>query len=517
MRKWLLLGLLVVLIVLAVPYGTGYVMQKQFVSLLKNIPTVDDQVTITLLDYQRGWFHSTAKVNVQISPDVSTDTSSQSSSSFNFIVEENVSHGPLVFDTDANGGRRLVFALAVLNRTVSLAPQSQAALQEKFTGDVPSMKARSVVKFGGDILTSLSYPGFTLRFKDTDARFVVGEMRGDMQITNKQKTVGADLTLSNVNLLTPMTKFDLNKIDLNFKKTRDVSGLWVGNTSLKISKIMSNFKKQPDMSMPGISINEVSLSSKNRVDDDLYFSTNKGSVRKVLVGDISYGPGRYTIFLKNINATASSEFLEKIKAFNPSELTEQQRQYQRMSILSSVPTLFAQGAGVFVQDLHLTTLDGSIDVKGKFLVPQNSQDIVIKPALSTFIQNAFADVVFKFPVVLARKTLNQFYVQFYHDQQVAQKTLLAAKQQLEAQQQLAGASSLATADTGLVNKSQEELSALAVKATEDQLRRWFDAGLLKQDGDSASVKVVYKDQELLINDKPGEDVLKATNKGTSNN
>lgn len=108
--------ILLMLIFLVLPVGIGLWVKHSYQEIINDIPP-SSNVSVKLVKYQLGWFHSKATIAVDLH--LQGFSSSQQQNNIRFVFYSDIKQGPLIFAKSSNGSKKINFALA---QTISRAP-----------------------------------------------------------------------------------------------------------------------------------------------------------------------------------------------------------------------------------------------------------------------------------------------------------------------------------------------------------------------------------------------------------
>ena len=107
-----LILLLALVILVAVPYGMGWWIKGQYKTWVDQANQQNPAIELSVADYHRGWFHSTAILKANIKDDALKQQLSRSKNPMKlpFDIDVVVDHGLFVITKSPSGDRHWVIA-----------------------------------------------------------------------------------------------------------------------------------------------------------------------------------------------------------------------------------------------------------------------------------------------------------------------------------------------------------------------------------------------------------------------
>ena len=154
MRKSYLFSIIIILIIIIIsllPLIDGYIFKIHYLKFLTSLEqSKGDMFKINVQEYRLGWLQSEVKLSL-----VSTRTNSQSAT---FVIHNQITHGPYVYDPVNN---HYTFALAAITGDTYLPADLQQKLQS--SSNVAFMQSRGVVSFNNKWTQIVMVPSFTIQ------------------------------------------------------------------------------------------------------------------------------------------------------------------------------------------------------------------------------------------------------------------------------------------------------------------------------------------------------------------
>lgn len=272
-----LLITILIMIVGSVPWIDGVIFKKNYLHVI-NIINQDNRVKIDVLEYTQGWLKSTAKVRVTlVNNGLSMPYQANSQrvnilSPITFLVEQNISHGPLTYDP-------LRQKLSVGYANIYSFMRLPEELSTTVLGNLKSegvIEMSTLAQFNGDWVGEIRMPKLITTLPNY-FNIVLDGLRGDYKfviIRDHFRNISANIQFGAMQI-------DVRMPNLYFKQLkvapityvndtmRTKTGLWSGSANLTIPGITIT---KSDDSL--VTIGEVGLSTTYGVGSNTFYSTS---------------------------------------------------------------------------------------------------------------------------------------------------------------------------------------------------------------------------------------------------
>lgn len=399
MKKVIILFIALIIIVLGVgPWITGHYFKKNYLDLIANYNQNNSGTfKITVLDYSAGWMSS--RVILQLTPVKNNITG------MTFInIEENISHGPLVF---GQGKTLPTIAAASILSTVRLPDQINALLFGK--GRPEGLASiHSLAYFDGNCVNHIQMlPVNTsiLGMANLDWQGLNGVITFKVNTkTNQISQLNSDLTIENLSLklndalgMGQNTEFVLQSLVLKTDTALPSIDISSGGSQLTISG--ASWKNSTGLQF-GLNNLVVQGSSQMNADNMVNFS-NTLSIQKIEVPHYVIpviSAINYNLLVNNINAKELNAF---IKLMQPGSNNDKQLEMQIPRIITATTNVkFDTG---FNTPLGIFVFKGLAFWPAKVALPTTADEMRVNA-------NAKADVRISIPLakVLTEQAINQW-------------------------------------------------------------------------------------------------------------
>jgi len=223
--------ILLLMVLAIIPWADGFIFKRGYYRFIKAL-AADKAVNIKILEYQQGWFHSTAKIAMTSK----TNPVNTPSVSVSIILEQNISHGPLVRDAASH---RWIFALAAVQGKVHLPAALEAVLLGNLSNQNGVLDSHAIVTFGGDYLSQINTPVFNVhipRIVDIVWQGLNGYMNFHMSGRHLQKMT-TDITIGAIAAKSVMGSITTKEVAITYDISPNMSGLWNGTYYFKAPEL----------------------------------------------------------------------------------------------------------------------------------------------------------------------------------------------------------------------------------------------------------------------------------------
>lgn len=408
-RKIVLYAALFAIIIGGAPYFTGYLVETKFQDVIK-VASEFDPVTITLLEYQRGWRKSYAKTRLTFkgkylrkvvhSLEAENPTKSPlQSPQLSIILEHEIRHGPFVQLKDGNY-REWLFALAALHSKLFLTEENKKILVSEL-GDTELLTLQGQITIEGAV--HLTIAGKALKLKETAKEHVFWKgVRGQWHLSRDMKHLQGEVVM-------PGFDFDWENLhyyadDLTFKTERfkTPESLWLGKGTLSVQKLgVRDSENASRLILSGLVAGGVMDTEGGMID-----SSATLRVEQLKYLGKQYGPMHYALTLKNVESRVAKGFVEIIHKMQLAEQNQQQVYLKEM--LALVPDLLKTRPEFNLEDMSVHTEQG--DVKGFLNFAIGGPQASDVNHLTQIVQSMAANAQLTFPKVFLHDFLTHHYM-----------------------------------------------------------------------------------------------------------
>ena len=379
MKKIVVLSLLIIAII-AVPFGIGFVTQQRSEALNKhyslnpNIHAIDSA-------FQRGWFHSNilSKLSVYI-PEISDNPIA-------ITVRQSVRHGPVLWGDN----RPLAFGFADVKTDIEFPSDMQNKLTQAF-GEIPTITLLTQLYYNGSQDSQLSIP--ELNHEDQGTHITIHPLKLDANSDLPVKHLQAILNWQGMQISHADSRASIGK-SISHANAQKEGIIWVGNMDWSTDSIQFVDK------LKTLHLEHINIDGKTVVDAQQRVSSSQSlHIERIKSQGIEYGPGKYTIILNHIPLSVFEkldDMQQKISVLPPAQ---RQRAMKNMgfSMFSLLPDILAAEPEIKLHDALFTTPDG--DIKGELyftITGLSKQDVMNFTKIKKHIR---ADMQVQFPSAL---------------------------------------------------------------------------------------------------------------------
>ena len=375
LKKLFLAGLLVGLVVWAVPFFTGYLVENKYKDIL-NVLSDFDAVTLTPLEYHRGWLSSTATSRLTLEDPgfqrlyqtLSQDKEHISPPNNKLVIklQHEILHGPFIRETP-DQDKKWRFAQARVKTRLFLTEESKELLNTMI-GTTELLKVETEIALKGSVDITLQGPSLT--FKDTPKappstwKGMIGKWKLDKDL----KTITGELVVPGFDLDIHDAHVFAQDLLMKIHWTKIPEGLWTGQEVFRMQalEVLNDLIHSP-VKFAGINGRAEVNQKENLVD-----STFAGKVDKFELAGQKGGPFEGVFFLKNIDAAVFT-LLKEFEASdrNNGSLFSEWKAVNKL--IDFLPEILVNRPTFQIDKLHLVTNDGALDAR--FMISMGGPDI----------------------------------------------------------------------------------------------------------------------------------------------
>lgn len=388
MRKlWISLGsiaALMILTILAVPFCMGVWVQKNYPSILSQLNT--PHITFALTDFKRGWFNSRAQLQITFQS-AETTLGGESLPLTQMNVVQNIQHGPLVRQKNADGIKRWVIALA--------------QMQNETQSENLNFKSNTLWTLKNNLNTELNIEHLLLG--NERQRIEIHHLTGNVNYIPLGRHFQSMLTLESGALFeNNPEKIGNNIIDLvkvmeinHFSSKLDIrkiASLWYGGRHFEAAKIMI-FPYGRDV----ITAHNFTADLNQNQHDQLTDFNLTNQIEAISDGQFKIGQFQLALILKDMNSASLENFT---RAYIYSS------DFQRLKLYTLLVELFEKGMTVDLKQFKFTAEEGTIGLHGQITIPLSEKP---NPGLLHLLENLNIQAEANMPKAWLKKNLISYY------------------------------------------------------------------------------------------------------------
>lgn len=363
-----IIGLVVILVALVLGsfYGMGLVTQR---TLIRSVDLMNQStgLSVTVADYQRHWFKSSAALDVKIHIPERVETNAEGklestpAQDFSLAVPVQIIHGPVIYSQSG-----VMFGLGLATSDLNLPKEVAEKIASQFAEQSiqPKFELSVFVTYLNQSRFQLSVPTFKLVFKEGNGEVDWLGMKGDMSVSSDLNRFHGQFTLDGIKVVKDKINGEMGSVtsDYSLKKTQD--GLFIGEAGFSVPSVSISQDNKPLFSLA-----QFKARTESSITDNLFEFSFKTSFDKVLAHDKQYGPGLLELSVKNLDAKVLAQLNAQANALK--QTAGAQRQQTMFAMLPVLPKLFTQGPSFEISTLKLTMPEGDIDGHFAIALPKS--------------------------------------------------------------------------------------------------------------------------------------------------
>ncbi|HHS2948592.1 TPA: YdgA family protein [Legionella pneumophila] len=450
MKKWIISLLLLIIIVLCSYPIIGMMALSTAKKNVDNIPK-NPFLTWQLKDNHRGWFCSTAVLNLlvdlpaQENKDAQGNVKVQPALHLILDIPMVIHHGPFIM---TNNGLR--FGLA----WVTTRPETHYG---------------ALINYLNQTIVSYSLPSINMQGTNNGDQgnfvFVWQGLSANLKVNPKVDKASGHVTMYGMSTKVQETDVRIGKVKVSFALNRYMDDLWLGDSSILLSSVSTITNSQPVFDLQDLSMDAWAGINNNLLDFNLQLSLNK-----FLMNNNSYDPGQLKIELKNLDPKAMAK-LNQLNYDYPSN---------QIAILAEIFNLVSRGASLGLNQ-ELDTPQGHLSSSLNLALTTNSFS-----SPEDLWQNLKGNGQFKAPIKLVKQLLLE---------SIKSKTATPPADVSQSQATQPDSTQPVDAD------------ADALKQTEELLQKLVSKGVLKVEGDYYQASFTLENTKFTVNGQPFDPAL----------
>ncbi|MDE1465048.1 YdgA family protein [Spartinivicinus poritis] len=394
MKKVVGLGIVAVAVAGA-PYLTGTLAEKHFKAEMEHLQSSSTLQSVPFdlkidVDYQRGWFTSTA-VNTVIVKLADQEP-------FTFQVNNHISHGPILLKGPNT------FGLAAIDSKVPFSAEQQANIAKIWKDNKNPVQIQSHIGFTGNSTIEASVAGFTLEEvegKPSDSvTFQPAQMT--LSLSNNMTQLAADFSWDGLQINSSDMNMFIGKVTGHSKKQLLLEDLWLGDDEIQLSAFTINSNKSTlsplgqapsNITFEGFTVTAHSEADSNKmIKADTTLAAQKVvAENKPVANDI-----KLTIALENLPAEAVQSITKKLTDFQKQAMQSGTDQPTSMpdfaALQDDLNKILAAGPVIKIPTLQANTEQGKIEANLEATIKAENAAMLQNPLLLMGAVQASANV-----------------------------------------------------------------------------------------------------------------------------
>ncbi|ROT98887.1 DUF945 domain-containing protein [Marinobacter sp. R17] len=379
MKKWILAGVLVLVVIVAAPYGVGVLTQQQWGEAVSRMNHDQPLVHVATDRYDRHFF------GAELSGEM-TVMDPETGEAHRIPYTGDVSHG-------------------VLSSSVELkpVPDSEPMLKTLFPKALPKLTLTTWL--WGTLEADLNVPAIDLTDDDTGETLNSAEAYGWAKVTDAGDHVELNLNWPGMVVRSDAIRASFDNLQLSQEGDRVAGSLWSGDAALTVEKLAYVEGDQVDVSLENL---QLTGNTQPEKDDTRVSSHSALTLDAVNVGDESYGPHRVEFNLDNLDVDAWLNFqsvateIQMMQA-QPDPTLSQQALFQKQMMLmqrfsNAAKAVAAGGLTVGMPTIDLKSADG--DIQGHWSLTHPEVPKAKQADMPLIVQQLTGELELSAPVAL---------------------------------------------------------------------------------------------------------------------
>lgn len=286
--------LIIIIIIISAPWLDGALFKKNYLHIIELI-NQDNRVKITVLDYQEGWARSYVKLRVTVgnnglsSPFKSTKTLNVIQP-INFIVEQDINHGPFIFNTLR---QQIGFGYANIYSKMHF-PEQMSVTVEAANND-QFFDMNTLARFTGEWVGKINIPKFTITVSPL-GKVVWEGLDGDYTLNfihDLLTKISVNMRIGSMQVLIDAKNDYVTQIQtqpsIYVNDTyRNGRGLWSGKASLDVPGLKITKADNSELSVEDINLNSAyGIGGNTFYNNSIFLNLKKINTNNVNVPDIA--------------------------------------------------------------------------------------------------------------------------------------------------------------------------------------------------------------------------------------
>lgn len=379
MKKWILPGAVVLVVVVAAPYGVGALTEQHWHQATQRLNGDQPFMQIVTDEYDRGVYGGDLNGELRLRDPETGDT-------HQMAFNGEVSHG-------------------ILSSEVILTPaiEDDETFQRMFPDESPTLTLSTWL--WGTLEADLNVPAINLEDEQTGETLTAAEAYGWAKITDAGDHVELHMNWPGAVVRSDTVKMSFDNLQIVQEAGRIAGNLWSGDGEITLEQA-----EFVETDQTNVTLNNLKFSGQTTPDDDnaKLSSHSELTLEEITVNDTAYGPHRLVVDLDNLDVAAWTEFqavateIQTMKARMDPNLSGQERLQQQMMLMQrfnqAAKNVAGAGLTVGMPEIELQAPSGAIAGHWQLSHPAIPEDE--RAQMPLVVQQLSGELALSMPVAL---------------------------------------------------------------------------------------------------------------------
>lgn len=427
----LVLALLIVIAVLATPFGFGYWADQRLDQLLEKMSD-NGVLSLDVVKTERGWLESTSEVVIEVRGDIARKYEEYQRKAgaepepLRCTVRNHIHHGPFPLVENSKP------AVAVVDSELVAGPNCQA-IQERL-----KLSVRTWLDFTGGGVTQVAMPEQSVSADQGSGSVHWHGLEADIRFSGDFARVRTEVLSPGIDLSDSSADVSVRELRLHSDMHEGLHGLDLGTFDFTVASLEIAPKTRDGLKT---SLGEMELRGASMEGDEATVDTEISlRAERLSAGDLEFGPARYVLALRNMDAAAMAKITEALNEARRKNLPEQQAgMLVGATLLGLLPDILKKGPVLEISELSIASPYGTAHGAARLTIDATDPAVLQNPLLLT--QALVLDASLKVPeallVALAKRSLAKEVASMgaaYSDEQIDAMANMRVRQGMSSEQ-----------------------------------------------------------------------------------
>lgn len=366
-KRYLIIAVTITLVILAsiflFPLGIGFLVEKEYPQIAQTFSKTDD-IQVSVLNYHRGWFHSTATIKVLFTKPSLIPLNKwlvkQQGNPIEIVVKQDIAHGPWLMANSSKFSDKFYIG--------------QALIKSDINPEFGKIDAIAVLKIMGDTLFLLNADAIQYQQQQGVAVMVKG-LNAHVNFARNLKAFQGEINLPHIFFSDKKIEQEIDDLKAQFNLRADSHGLFLGEQKIEIGTMRLNAAPDSNLELKKLLLQSYSKAVKSKVSYQIH-----ASLENLQSANVAHGSQTLAFAVKDLDI---EQLVNLKKAFNQLQPNIRLSAMELVRYNEIIMRLLGKGLQIDIDNLLLSMYGSKTKVMAQIILqPQTNVTMNLKQFLS---------------------------------------------------------------------------------------------------------------------------------------